>query len=125
MTTPSTVSPERSLFLASVRKEMMSRSTRSISLPRCVDTFRSGHDRLAFAKLASQEFRELGFDQPEGNGDRPQQLPVLDPDDPVVPLSDLFCFVAGRALGPAFGRTVREDLHVVAILRADLGWQRD
>src|SRR5207245_4190028 len=81
MTTPSTVSPERSLFLASVRKEMMSRSTRSMALPRCVGALRPGHHRLVFAELASQEFRKLAFDQPERNGDGPQQLPVLGPNN--------------------------------------------
>src|SRR5438132_9327424 len=83
MTTPRTVSPERSLFLPSVRKEMSSRSNKSTGLPRSKHAFCSRHNRLAIAKVPADNFRGMVIDQPEGERDGAQLL-VLDPDNTML-----------------------------------------
>src|SRR5258708_6713218 len=90
MTTPSTVSRERSLFLASVRREMASKSKSSTGSPRREGAFRSGHEGVALGDFAVHQFRELVFDQAEGHGDGAEQRPVLDPDDAVLAVSGPF-----------------------------------
>src|SRR5262249_22936795 len=84
MTTASTVSPERNLFLASVRREITSKSRRSTGSPRPERVFRPGDHGVVFGEFAVHEFRELVFDQPQRDGDGPQQRPVLDPDHAVL-----------------------------------------
>src|SRR6266513_5415140 len=67
ITTPSTVRPERSLFFASVRSEMTSRSNRSTGLPRRGSVY-PGHERLSFGELALDQLDELVLDQSERDG---------------------------------------------------------
>src|SRR6202795_4123915 len=84
MTTPRTVSPERSLFLASVRKDRTSKSKRSMGSLRSGGTFGPGENGLAVAEVAAHNLGKLVLDQPKGHGDGAQELPVLDPDDAVL-----------------------------------------
>src|SRR5438132_465891 len=91
MTTPSTVSPERSLFLRSVRREISNRSNRDTCLPRCEGAFGPGDEVVALGQSAVEQLGELVLDQPEGNGDGPQQVALAHPDDAVM--------TAARALG--------------------------
>src|SRR5262249_37099853 len=98
MTTPSTVRPERNLFLASVRREMLRRSTRSTRSPRRDGGLRPGDDRLALAEVAGQEFRELVVDQAERHRHGPQPLPVLHPDEAALAVARLLGLLAGGAL---------------------------
>src|SRR5437763_16624977 len=90
MTTPRTVSPERSLFLPSWRSEMRSRSSNCTSLPRREGAFGTGDDRLSRGEVAGQHLRVLVLDQPERDGDGPQQLAVLDPDEAALALAGEF-----------------------------------
>src|SRR5262249_46959589 len=79
MTTPRMVSPERSLFLASVRKEIWIRSNRSIPLPHEGADFHPRHDLLVFGEVALDELRELVLDEPERNGHGPQEAGLCRP----------------------------------------------
>src|SRR5258708_39646762 len=100
MTTPSTVRPERNLFLASVRREMTSRSKSSTALPRHEQVFRPGDDCLAVVQVAFEHFRELIVDQPKRDGHGPQQQrPVLHPHMPGLAVAGLFALLLGSALG--------------------------
>src|SRR5579884_257232 len=101
MTTPSTVRPERSLFLPSVRKEMTSRSSRSTASPRREGAFRAGHHGLAVGEVAVHQLRVLVLHEAQGDGDGPQQGPVRHPDDAVPALVGLLGLLAGRAFDAA------------------------
>src|SRR5262249_55584538 len=103
ITTPRTVKPERSLFFASVRKEMKSRSKRSMSLPWRHAGLRARYNFLTFGEAAVEEFRELIFDESERDGDGAEQIAVFDPDDALVSLPGLVRFFAGFAFLAAVG----------------------
>src|SRR5437660_10705121 len=116
MTTPRTVNPERSLFLRSVRKEIISRSKRSTGLPRAEHAFGANHHGLVLGELSVQDLRKMVFHQAERDGHGPQQLLVLDPDQAVPALAGQIRFFVGRALRAVVIHASREGLHVVSIL---------
>src|SRR5258708_4483360 len=103
MTTPSTVSPERSLFFPSIRSEIQNRSNRLTALPRCQRTLRPNHHGLIFGEVARNQFRELVFDQPQRDRHCPQERPLPHPDRAVLAALRLVRLIRRRVLG--FGLT--------------------
>src|SRR5262245_22991840 len=80
ITTPRTVSPERSLFLASWRRDRTTRSTTfTAHYP-----FDSGDERLVRLDVAGNEFGKLRVHQPDGDGNGNYLVPLLRPHHPLV-----------------------------------------
>src|SRR5262249_14343872 len=91
MTTPRTVSPDRSLFFPSCRKDRTTRSTTFTAGP-----LEPGHQSLPGLQVPRDQFRELSVH--EANGDRHGHhlVPVGHPHHALV--------LRPRLLGPSLGR---------------------